>query len=191
LEAWSPDRLEPLRHAEGGAPLVFDSEIVRLYVQPDSVEVEGTYSFICGAKVPALMNLFFPFPLDSLLGGARMVSLAYRCETDGWREAAFEESPSGDGAVWRLPLREGAGLEVCAVYRQALRAPYARYVVRTTRVWGRPLRHARFEIYLPSEARAPRFSYPFVPASGAASAFYLYEARNFWPEKDVVVEWEP
>jgi hypothetical protein len=61
--------------------------------------------------------------------------------------------------------------------------------VTTTQSWGRPLRHARFEIHLPEGAEPLTFSYPFEPAEVRGRCFYSYEARHFMPERDIIVEW--
>jgi hypothetical protein len=173
------------------APLVFDSEVVRLLVGPDSVEVEGTYRFSCSPAAPEFVTLFYPYPLDSLLGGAKGVSLECRTRGGAWLNAWYRDLPSGAGAAWRVPVSAGGDLEVRAVYRQALLAPYARYIVTTTRAWSSPLKQARFEIYLPSGARPVQFSYPFELETRGAGPCYVYEVRDFWPNEDIVVEWTP
>ena len=53
----------------------FDSERVKLTVISDTLEVHGTYYLVC-RRSGASVSLFYPFPCDSLLGGARMVSLS-------------------------------------------------------------------------------------------------------------------
>ena len=82
-------------------------------------------------------------------------------------------------------------LSVRSVYRQERRASYARYVVTTTSAWGRPLTHARFEIYLPAGARDMEFSFPFGRGEGEGGACYVYEAVDFMPSHDITVTWVP
>lgn len=59
-------------------PLAFDSESLRVDIVGDSLELRGTYTLLCRSPVEESIPLFYPFPIDSLLGGARMVSLAFR-----------------------------------------------------------------------------------------------------------------
>ncbi len=173
----------------GGLPLQFDSELIRLYVAADSLEVDGIYRFLCNAPGIPEMTLFYPYPQDSLLGGARMVSLEARAPGKAWRAARFEETPLAHGGRWWVPLDLGDSLEVRCIYRQALRTQYARYIVTTTRHWQRPLSRARFEIYLPESASPTRFSYPFRPEREGDVLYYVYEAENFMPSEDIIVAW--
>ena len=170
-------------------PLQFDSEVVRLFVAEDSLEVEGIYRLLCRRTNTPYASLFYPYPADSLLGGARTVLLECRSPGDPWQTLPFEEIPARHAARWRIPLDLGPELEVRTLYRQALNSGYARYIVTTTQAWGRPLRHARFEIYLPTGAEPQRFSFPFERQEADGKVFYLYEAEDFLPDRDIVVEW--
>ena len=181
----------PGRRAPGlpGLPLQFDSELIRLYIVADSLEVDGIYRFLCDARAIPEMTLFYPYPQDSLLGGAHMLRLEARAPRGAWQPARFEEIPRAHGGRWWVPLDLGDSLEVRCVYRQALRATYARYIVTTTRHWQRPLSHARFEIYLPKGTSPTRFSFPFRSAQEAGVQYYFYEAEQFMPAADIIVEW--
>jgi hypothetical protein len=88
---------------------------------------------------------------------------------------------------WWLPGCGGDTIVAEAVYRQKVYAKYARYIVTTTRAWGRPLRHASFEIRLPPAAVPLDFSFPFKPTDGGAR--YTYEASDFFPDRDIIVRW--
>jgi len=172
-----------------GLPLQFDSELIRLYVAADSLEVDGIYRFLCKPAGFPEMTLFYPYPQDSLLGGARMVRLEARAPRGVWQPARFEETPMAHGGRWWVPMDLGDSLEVRCIYRQALRAQYARYIVTTTRHWQRPLSHARFEIYLPKDTSPTRFSFPFRAEQEDGLVYYVYEAEQFMPSQDIIVEW--
>ncbi|MGD8396753.1 MAG: hypothetical protein PVF43_14885 [Candidatus Eiseniibacteriota bacterium] len=181
-------------------PVRFDSEIVRLVIEPDTVEVTGHYWLVCDPDFRHDVRLFYPYPEDSLLGGAHTLSLAWRTPGEPWREARFQEADgmpavpgttSRRGARWQLPPAPGDTLEVRTVYRQALRSTYARYIVTTTRAWQRPLTRARFEIELPPGATPVRFSFPFRWHDAGDGGYYLFETTRFMPDEDIVVEWEP
>jgi len=180
-------------------PLIFDSERIRLEVIGDSLEVRGDYVLLCRSRTEDRIALFYPFPRDSLLGGARMVSLRFRPtgrsaagesssgSGPGLVEAgAWEELPGGLGVRWWIPPCSTDTLVAEAVYRQKLHGDYARYIVTTTKVWGRPLRKAVFDIRLPPGTEALEFSYPFAATEGGT---YRYEARDFLPDRDIEVRW--
>lgn len=172
----------------GALPIAFDSEIVRLLVEEDSLRVEGTYRFLCRSTGPSTITLFFPYPEDSLLGAARTAVLEGRAPGGAWEPLRFEEFPSG--VRWFVPLDRGDTLEVRTVYRQALRSTYARYIVTSTQAWGRPLSHARFEVYLPEGAELERASFPFeLDRAAGGEPFYSFATEQFMPDRDIVVEW--
>jgi hypothetical protein len=169
--------------------LIFDSEWIRLDIVGDSLEVQGTYVFRCRAPVVQSIPLFYPFPRDSLLGGARMVSLAFRAGPASSAQARWEELPLASGVRWWLPPCRGDSIVAEAIYRQKIKAAYARYIVTTTQVWGRPLRRANFEIRLPSGAEPLDFSFPFERRSKRGEIYYTYQAEDFLPDRDIVVRW--
>jgi len=169
--------------------VTFDSEWIRLSIMGDSLEVRGTYYLRCRERTGGRISLFYPFPEDSLLGGARMVSL--RASVDGIDAGAvsWEKSRGATGVRWLAPPCTGDTIAMEAVYRQALTTTYARYIVTTTRAWQRPLRLARFEIRLPAGAVPVEFSFPFEARGDSAGRYYGFDAKDFLPDRDVVVRW--
>ena len=171
-------------------PLRFDSELIRLAVVGDSLEVDGSYYLACLAPIERPFALFYPFPRDSLLAGARMVGGVTRGRGRADLPLRFEGAPGRDGVRWWVPSCEGDTIEIRGVYRQGLRAKYARYIVTTTRAWMEPLRHARFEIRLPEGARPIAFSFPFAAARDSLGPLYIWETDDFYPDRDITVTWE-
>lgn len=198
----------PLRPDAPDPPVRFDSEIVRLDATGDTLIIEGFYRFLCSARAPEHITLFYPYPQDSLLDAASTLQLEARRPGEAWRPQPFEELSRGRGVRWNLARHpSGAAdesragleveshvespadtLEVQTTYRQPRRADYACYIVTTTSRWGRPLTSARFEICLPDPARSPRFSYPFERFDDARPC-YRFDATGFMPARDIVVTW--
>jgi hypothetical protein len=180
------------------APVMFDSEIIRLYVERDTLEVEGIYLLLCNPESIPEVTLFYPYPARDYLGEAHTVLLEARPPGGQWRTLRFVEHPvprslpTGEmsgGARWWVPLTMGDSLEVRTVYRQAVRGDCATYIVRTTRAWGRPLENARFEIHLAQGLSPVSFSFPFRNVATPQGTYYLYEASNFSPDSDIDVCW--
>ncbi len=182
----------PARSASGAPdfPLSFDAEHIRLHIVGDSLEVRGTYWLSCVESTDETTPLFYPFPHDSLMGGARMVSVKL-VRTPGDSIPIFTETaPTGTGARWWIPPCAASDtLRLESVYRQALRDRYARYIVTTTRAWGHPLREARFEIHLPPGTEPREFSFPSVKKESGAEVWYAYDALDFLPDHDIEVRW--
>jgi len=184
----APDRVasNPIGEA---FPLVFDSESLRLSIVGDSLELQGTYTLLCREPIGKPIPLFYPFPIDSLLGGARMVSLAFRVGADSSAPARWEVLPGAPGVRWWVPPCRGDSIVAEAVYRQKITTEYARCILTTARLWGRPLRRAAFEIRLPPGAEPLEFSYPFERRRAPGETYYAYEVRDFFPDRDIVVRW--
>jgi len=182
-------------------PLSFDSEVIRLAIVGDSLEVNGTYFLSCQRPFAQPISLFYPFPADSLLTGARMIEGRTRIEDGSWQPLQFEVIPLASGVRWWAPPCSGRMIEIQGRYRQGLKQKYARYIVTTTRVWQQPLRHARFEIRLPEGAKPIEFSFPFwaerdssgiVGSSGiidSSAVVYVWETDSFYPDRDITVRW--
>jgi hypothetical protein len=171
-------------------PLRFDSEWIRLYIVGDSLEVRGTYWLVCRRPGTERIPLFYPFPRDSLMGGARMVSVDAGRVGDAveW-QVAFDRIPGVWGVRWWVPPCTSDTIAVESVYRQKILTNYARYIVTTTKHWDRPLRRARFEIHLPPGAEPIEFSFPFTARKGPGEVVYDYEATEFLPDHDITVRW--
>lgn len=174
----------------GQVPLQFHSERIRIDVRGDSVEVDGLYRFLSTGSRRPTMTLLFPYPEDSLFGGARTALLEEVVEDGRRRDLRFEELASGRGALWFLDVPEGDTLLVRTVYRQQILGCFARYIVTTTGFWSRPLVHARFEVFLPPEVEAPSFSYPFEVDPERDPRVWVYEASDFLPEEDIEIRWD-
>ena len=196
---WPGQDMAALAQGEQAAPVIFDSEIVRLYVERDTLEVEGIYLLLCHPERIAEVTLFYPYPAREYLGDAHTLALEARPPGGAWQPLRFVEHPEprslpvGDligGARWWVPLTLGDSLEVRTVYRQAIHGDCATYIVRTTSAWGRPLKNARFEIHLPQDVSPVSFSFPFRHLATPEGTYYLYEASNFMPDSDIDVCWE-
>ncbi len=161
-----------------------------LRIQGDEVEVQGTYEFRIAEGAPDSATLFYPYPREERLGRARTVRVEARSGEESFREVAFTERRPA-GVSWVVPLGPGDRVTVRGVYRQELKARYARYIVTTTANWGRPLERARFEIHLPEGAVPAGFSFPFTRDPRSPGNVWVYEARDFMPTRDVTVRWEP
>ncbi len=121
-------------------------------------------------------------PVDYPIAGASSASrpVVLQVALDG-APVRFDEVEGGLALHAWLPARRGVWLEV--EYRQRLDERRARYVVLTTRRWGRPLEEARFRVVLPEGCVLERASPPLDRGTGEGVG------RDFWPEQDLEVEW--
>jgi hypothetical protein len=170
-------------------PLQFHSERIRLTILPDSVEVDGLYRFVWAKGSAGSTRLFFPYPRDSLLGGARTLLLESLSSDGLTRTLPYEELGKNRGARWTLVREANDTLTVRTVYRQQLHTCYARYIVMTTQAWSQPLKRARFEVLLPAKVDTASFSYPFELQEHDFRRVWVYEVDDFMPHRDIEVRW--
>jgi hypothetical protein len=170
-------------------PLRFDSELIRISVEGDTLRVEGLYRFAVRDSSRRAMPILYPYPVDSLLGDAWTELLECRAPGEDWETADFRELPGCRGARWLLSPADHDTLEVRTVYRQLLHARYGRYIVTTTAGWQEPLRRARFEIRLPAGTRPSSFSHPFLRRETGDDVLYVLEEVDFLPDRDIVFTW--
>ncbi len=185
----SPPGAGQASNPPGDFPVRFDSEVIHLRIVGDSLEVDGSYFLACRPWKAPKVELIYPYPSDDRLGGARMLSLEGRGRGKPWEPLSFEEIPPAHGARWWIPLGISDTLEVRAVYRQAILGRYARYIVTSTKAWGRPLRKARFEVTLPPATHPVSFSFPFIQETIDGSHVFVFETTDFLPNRDITVEW--
>jgi hypothetical protein len=80
--------------------------------------------------------------------------------------------------------------EVAVNYRQKLAGSSARYILTTTRSWGRPLEEAEFFIELPHDLEIVSLSYSgFEKWSGEGKVVSHMRKEDFMPDADLVVNW--
>jgi hypothetical protein len=160
-----------------------------MHIEDDSLRVEGEYVFLCPpSQGPS--TLFYPYPADSLMGGARTVSVEWRTPGAPWLPMQYRDIPRRFASSWRLPPCRADTLEVRAVYRQELRTEYARYVVTTISGWGHSVGRAAFEIHLPDGTVPVGFSHPFTEYEPAGPGVFRFEAEAFAPKMDITVRWK-
>jgi len=77
-----------------------------------------------------------------------------------------------------------------AYYEQQLRGKIARYIVKTTQRWKRPLDEAKFEIDLPKDKSNYKISYPADSIKEEERYRKIYFTRNnFFPKEDIIITW--
>ncbi len=155
------------------------------------VEVEGLYEYRNLAPWPAALRLGIPFPVD--LDHPPPVGLALDLVRDG--DGGLEPLTPvvhGDDVSVRLLFRPRQALRLRLHYLQPSAVPRGRYLLTTTRAWGRPVGRATFELSLPAGTEQVSSSYGLqpLPARGGR-ARYGFERAGFWPDRDWDFAWAP
>jgi len=166
------------------SPLHFAREEIDMKVRPGYVEIGGNYHFTNAFSKPTSARIFYPFPLDSIHGYPDSIVLLTRGDTMPHRV------PGDSGVYFMMSFVPRQEDSFYAWYRQPLRGNAARYIVTTTRAWGRAIDMARFRISVPASLQDVKLSYrPDRIERTDSIVVYHFARRGFYPDKDVVVTW--
>jgi len=187
LACWTVAMASPPQ-VEAAQGVRFVSEIVRVDIAPPVMQVTGTYRFVNGAERHRF-PILYPFARDPALGAPTDARVKIAI---GQGRALLAIAPTLDAEGLRISLpfdvTDSCSLEVR--YAQELRERRAVYLLSTTGRWGAPLEHATLEVAWPESLGVPHFSFPFVRSDGfKGTTIYRFEANQFLPTKELVVEW--
>jgi len=164
-------------------PIVrFDSEMIRVTVDPERISVDGLYRLYNPLPFPMTQWFFYPTPEGGGLEPADQLNVERLPDQP---EAVSEHlTPVRQGNLEHYRVRvPGRGfLEVRAVYSQRHNGAYGRYILTTTAGWGRPLRHAQFELTLESLDLVDS-NYEL---SGKGGGLWTFQRTGFMPPEDWV-----
>jgi len=168
----------------------FDRERVEVRVGRGQIQVQGRYHYTNASRLPAVLTLKVPFPVDRDHPAPEIFSL---CESDEEGRARVEIVPVVRGADVRFRLtfrpREAKWIRVDYTQRTGVRT--GRYLLTTTRAWRRPIERADFVLRLPHDFEIASSNYPVGPLSVAGPwKAYSFSKTAFYPNRDWEFAWD-
>lgn len=169
--------------AQGGSQVVFEREVIKIFVDTSSVRVDGTYVLKNTASSPRVQRLFYPFPIDSLhIFPSRIAvrqdgdSIAYRITAKG---VVFPVNiPANDSATFRV------------TYEQDCLDNAACYILTSTVVWKEPLKTAQFEVNVPDNIELTWIAYEVQKVKKEKGGLvHAFGQKDFMPDKDLCIRW--
>ena len=165
----------------GGATL--RSETVSLEADTAWTRVTGHYSFL---RRDQRSDIWIYYPI---MGTVRPGAISATICCDGGKELSLRLTNAYSGTTWRLPFSSAESCDVRIGYTVRSLGRRAEYALTTARGWPEPIGTAKLVVALPTGARITTSSYPLMRLSHDSPVF-VYEAVQFAPERDLVVEWE-
>lgn len=168
----------------------FDQERIDVEVEGGLIHVHGVYHYQNASRLPALLTLATPFPVDTDHPAPEAFALA---EVDEGGRVVKELELRGpqEAPRVRLLFRPRQGKWIQLDYWQATRSQEGRYILTTTRAWGRPICQAAFRLLLPAECYLTHSNYPVAGIPGVNRArVYAFSRANFSPDQDWKFSWE-
>jgi hypothetical protein len=167
----------------------FASEKITMSIRGDHILVEGKYSFRNEGEHMMKSPLFYPFPVDSNMLFPDSISTSVVRDDGIMTSITYKELKRG--VTFGLELPPGETKEIVVTYRQHVKRQTARYILTTTRAWGKPLEEAEFFIEVPHNLEILSLSYSeFELWKGDGKNVYHLRKVNFLPGTDISVAWK-
>ncbi len=167
----------------------FDRERIEVRVAKDRIQVKGFYHYANASRLPAVLTLKIPFPVDR---GHPQPEWYALCEADERGRAVAEIAPvvRGNDISIRLIFGPREAKWIKLEYAQPALAPNGRYLLTTTRAWRRPIDQADFVLRLPHNFSLRGSSYPVAASREGSWKTYAFSKTSFFPAQDWVFAWD-
>jgi hypothetical protein len=163
----------------------FKREIVQINIAEGKAEVTGKY-WVKAIKAPARLKIFYPFPRDNYFYPDE-ISVIY----NDTQKLDMTVNRDSQGVCFELILPDTNTVPFTVSYSQRLKGNEFRYILSTTKSWGKPLEIAEFIINVPISLKRQSISYqPDNVEINERTLRYLIKREKFWPEQDLIITWE-
>lgn len=168
----------------------FDRERIEVQVARGRIQVRCLYHFTNASRLPAVVTLRVPFPVDRDHLQPEVLTLCEAAE-DGRELAEIPLLMRGGDVAFRLIFRPRQEKWIRVDYAQGTRVANGRYILTTTRTWRRPIERADYVLRLPRNFELASSNYPvsLAPAPGPWKV-YSFSKSNFYPGQDWEFVWD-
>lgn len=167
----------------------FDRERIDVRVTPGQIHVRGLYHYANTSRLPAVLTLRVPFPVDSDHPQPEWFALCDSSE-DGREGAEIVPVARGGDVSFRLLFRPREVKWVRLDYVQPSRVNRGRYLLTTTKPWRRPIGRADYVLRLSSDLTflSSNYDVRLATADGTRQAF-TFSKTEFFPDHDWEFAW--
>jgi hypothetical protein len=174
-----------LSYGVSGQKLSFYRENITMKIQEQQFYVSGTYYFRYNLTDKKL--LYYPFPTGDQYGNPDSVFL-YDLTNNTPVEPMKQDS---SGLLFLVDFSKNSDISVQISYKQPLLGNQAKYILETTKVWGKPIEEAFYQLITPANIVITRFAIP--PHDSIITnleKIYTWEESDYMPERNMVFEFE-
>jgi hypothetical protein len=166
----------------------FDREKIEIWAFEGQVQVTGLYHYVNRSVFPASFSLGVPFPTDS---EHPLPAEFHVSEVDG--KGAFlkgiETRHYRGETVFRLWFWPSGERWIRLDYIQGARVPEGRYILLSTRKWGKPLQRGEYILHLSDGLELTSSNYHMTPNASGNPASYTFFRIDFLPTEDWEFRW--
>ena len=152
----------------------------------DTFEIKGTYFFENSDSLQHNTSIYYPFPVDSVHTFPYFIELR---RSSGRIDTSYIVVDKG--IRWRMSVDAQSVDSVTVTYRQKSHSGLGRYILTTTKYWGKPLEHADFTVAVPEGITLSYWSFSsdtLFERNG--KLIYGAEKTSFLPREDMLMRWE-
>jgi len=162
----------------------FSAERLTFTIQPDYVEMTGSYYFTNRTRQMVKLPIIYPFCVNSRQAFPDTIHVNV---ADG-KSLNFQRRD--ENIYFSVPLKHPERTEIVIYFRQPVSQSQFEYILTSTRSWQKPLESADFTIRMPLSQNLSGLSFPYerVDTTGNFQIYHLH-FENFYPEKNLIFSW--
>jgi hypothetical protein len=169
--------------AQGRTQVVFEREVIMVFLDETRITVKGTYFFKNKHIRPVTQRLFYPFPVDSLHPAPDSVTVHAEGKPVPFRS-------TGTGVVFSVTAPAAGSVMVTVVYEQDCLDNTGCYILTSTSKWENPLKEAEFDVFVPQHVELTSMTYEAdLVRKEKNYTVSTFHKNNFLPKKDLCLEW--
>ncbi|MCX6249565.1 MAG: hypothetical protein NTX61_02325 [Bacteroidetes bacterium] len=158
----------------------FVEEYIEFRLDGSEFTVNGLYVFVNNANAASSTNIFYPFPV-----AVSAIDSVFIFDNSAGKFLEFSKGKNGVNFNLQVPSRDTLKLNI--FYRQKDIKDSVRYILTTTRYWGKPLVEALYTFELRKSRKINSFSYDPDRASVSGDWIkYSWRKQHFMPDRDFI-----
>jgi len=163
----------------------FFREKIKIIVQDSVCTVEGTYYFKNDSGEKIRKPLLYPFFVNDSMPCPEQAEVINFFDN---KQIPFIKAKNAVSFHITLAPKSIAAYKV--IYKQKTPFKMMRYILTTTKRWGRPFQIAEYEIQIPKKLKLIRSTINNLSktVSGRWKKYYI-RLEDFMPQKDLVIRW--
>ena len=173
-----------------GRSVDFVYEKIILEIEPRELTVTGLYRFQNRFPFEVTLPVLYPFTVDEYQEFPHQISTK-SITADGKQPLEFAWRRNDNAIRLNVSAEGKSSTEMRVTYSQRLKGKQARYILTTTKAWGRPLKAADYQLIVPEDLKINSISFPFDRTETVSGKrFYFSHKENFMPDVDLIIRWE-
>ena len=130
------------------SPVEFFKEEISMYIGAGEFSIHGLYYFRNNTDSDKPMPVVFPFHIDDSTHFPHEIK-AFKSAGRDLETLYFKENRERGSISISIPMKPRETTNWGLYYTQKIDKPQATYILKSTRIWGKPLEEALYKIYIP------------------------------------------